>query len=144
MQRMVRLAEFCTLWQYCKLSRQICSKTWIKGRVYPPHAVSEKHITTDLALRATRQAAPSLGRFVATMVMTERHLWLSLSGIKECDKAVLVDAPDLPSGLFGTSVEVKVDRFREARTQSATFGKFNPHRVQAPPKSSEPSPGTSS
>lgn len=45
-----------------------------------------------------------------------RHLWLNLSGIKECDKAVLLDAPVSPSGLFGTAVEMVVDRFREART----------------------------
>lgn len=79
---------------------------------------------------------------IATILKTKRHLWLNLSGIKECDKAVLVDTPDLPSGLFGTAVEIEVDRFREVRTQSATFGKFIPRRVQAAPKqsvSSEPS-----
>lgn len=64
------------------------------------------------------------------MVAMERHLWLNLSGIKECDKAVLLDA----SGLFGTAVETVVDMFREARMQSAAFGKYIPQRVQASPK----------
>jgi len=41
-----------------------------------------------------------------------------LSGIRESDKTVLHDAPVSPSELFGTAVEMVVDRFREARTQS--------------------------
>lgn len=35
--------------------------------------------------------------------MTERHLWLNLSGIWEKDRTFLLDAPLSPSGLFGDS-----------------------------------------
>lgn len=75
---------------------------------------------------------------------TSSSMWLNFSGIKEYDKAILLDAPVLPFGLFGASVETVVNRFREVRAQMAAFGKFIPHRVQAPPRTSEPLPGTSS
>lgn len=45
------------------------------------------------------------------------HLWLNLSVIKEKDKSFLLNTPILPSGLFGTSVETVVERFKEARKQ---------------------------
>lgn len=73
-----------------------------------------------------------------------RHLWLNLSGIKECDKAVLLDAPFLPSGLFDTTVEIVVVRFKEVRMHLAAFGMCIPRWVQVPPKSFAPLPGTSS
>ncbi|XDV16376.1 hypothetical protein PO909_016121 [Leuciscus waleckii] len=37
-------------------------------------------------------------------------LWLNLSGIKEKDRAFLLEAPISPSGLFGDSVNIVVDR----------------------------------
>lgn len=67
-----------------------------------------------------------------------------MSGIKECYRAVLLDASVSPSGLFGTAVETVVHRFRETKTQLDTFGKFIPRRVQAPTKSSTPPPGINS
>jgi len=77
---------------------------------------------------------------MAAMVMMERHLWLNLSGIKECDKAGFLDAPVLPSGLFGAAVEMVVNRFKEARMQSAAFEKF----ISLLLNCLEPLPGTSS
>lgn len=74
-----------------------------------------------------------------------RHLWLNLSGIKECDKAVLLCAS--PSGLFGTAVEMVVDRFREWRMVEQGSGPSS-HPLfsvsSAPHKSIVPFPGTSS
>lgn len=46
------------------------------------------------------------------------------------DKNVLLDALALPSELFGTSVEMVIERFREARAQSAAFKKY----IQIHPK----------
>ncbi|XP_056596267.1 uncharacterized protein LOC130414411 [Triplophysa dalaica] len=40
----------------------------------------------DVSLRATREAARSLGRSMGAMVATERHLWLNLSDMKPSDK----------------------------------------------------------
>lgn len=53
----------------------------------------------------------------------ERYLWLNLTGIKEKDKAFLLDALILLSGLFG-------DRYQEAKLQSVVFKERIPHCVQ--------------
>lgn len=61
---------------------------------------------------------------MAAMVIMERHLWLNLADIGKKEKAFLLDALLSSSGLFGTSVEVVVEKFREAKVQSAAFRKF--------------------
>lgn len=44
-------------------------------------AVLELRHITDLALRATKREARAIGRTLADMVATERHLWLNLAGL---------------------------------------------------------------
>lgn len=68
---------------------------------------------------------------------------LNLSGIKESDKAVLLDG-HLALRLLGTVVEMVVDKFRKVRRSLDAFGMYIPRRVEAPPKSSMHFPGTSS
>lgn len=41
------------------------------------------------------------------LIVTEMHLCLNLSELKEKDKSFLLDALVLPTGLFGTAVEVQ-------------------------------------
>ncbi len=45
-----------------------------KGQGLSPDEVAELRRTTDLALRATKQAATAMVRSMAAMVVTERHL----------------------------------------------------------------------
>ncbi len=56
---------------------------------------------------------------MAAPVVTERHLWLNLSQIKDKDRAFLLNAPISPSGLFGGAVNSVVDRFLETKKQAA-------------------------
>lgn len=42
-------------------------------------------------------------------------------GIKERDKAFLLDAPISPFGLFGDTVNTVVDNYQEVTHQSAAF-----------------------
>ncbi|ROL54738.1 hypothetical protein DPX16_3891 [Anabarilius grahami] len=98
--------------------------------------VQELRKATDLALRATKETAKSIGRSMAALVAMERHLWLNLSDIKERDKNVLMDAPLSPVGLFGDAVSSVVDRFQETRKQSAAFQRFLPRRIH-PPEAAE-------
>ncbi len=65
------------------------------------------------------------------MVAAERHLWLTLSDMKEKDRVVLMDAPLAPSGLFGDAINSVVDRFQEASKQAAAFQRFLPRRSVA-------------
>ncbi|CAM4598264.1 unnamed protein product [Leuciscus chuanchicus] len=115
-----------------------------QGAGLPPDAMAELRRTTDLALRATKQSAVSVGRAMAAMVTTERHLWLNQADIGEKEKTFLLDSPVSPSELFGPSVETVVDKFREARARSAAFKSFIPRRSSAQPRQAgEPGPSWS-
>ncbi|KAL0174634.1 hypothetical protein M9458_030602, partial [Cirrhinus mrigala] len=48
--------------------------------------ISELRRTADLSLRATKETAPAIGRSMAALVAVERHLWLTLSDMKEKDR----------------------------------------------------------
>ncbi len=97
---------------------------------------------TDLSLRATKQTARAIGRSMAAMVSTERHLWLNLTGIKDKDHTFLLDAPISPSGLFGDAVNTVATRFREAKRYEEAFVRFLPHRAQeSGPSATRSQPG---
>ncbi|XP_016347737.1 uncharacterized protein LOC107693005 [Sinocyclocheilus anshuiensis] len=55
--------------------------------------IEELRRSSDLALRATKQAACAIGRSLAALIVTEKHLWLNLSGLKEKERTFLLDAP---------------------------------------------------
>ncbi len=63
------------------------------GQGLSPDEVAELRRTTDLALRATKQAATAMGRSMAAMVVTERHLWVNLADLEKKEKGFLLDAP---------------------------------------------------
>ncbi len=105
-----------------------------QGQGLPPEAVTELRRTTDLALRTTKQTAAAIGRSMAAMVATERHLWMNLADIGEKEKRFLLDAPVSPSELFGTSVETVVEKFREAKARSAAFKSCLPRRSRSEPE----------
>ncbi|KAL0163886.1 hypothetical protein M9458_039639, partial [Cirrhinus mrigala] len=90
--------------------------------------LEELRRTADLTLRATKETARAVGRSMAVMVAAERHLWLTLSDMKEKDRAFLLDAPLEPSGLFGDAVNSVVSRYQEARKQAAAFQRYLPRR----------------
>ncbi|XP_067245130.1 uncharacterized protein, partial [Chanodichthys erythropterus] len=110
--------------------------------------IQEIRMATDLALRATKETAKEIGRSMAALVAPERHLWLNLSDIRERDKASLMDAPLSPAGLFGDAVTTVVERFQEAKKQSAAFQRFIPRKPRIPPPEADerdqPRPSTSS
>ncbi len=63
---------------------------------------------------------------MAVLVVEQRHLWLTLSDMKENDRVFLMDAPITPFGLFGDAVNSIIDRYQEARKQ-----RFLPHHSLA-------------
>ncbi|KAI2644503.1 Spindle and kinetochore-associated protein 1 [Labeo rohita] len=78
-----------------------------------------------------KETARAVGQCMAAMVVAERHLWLTLSNMKEKDRVFLLDAPLESSGLFGDAVDSVVNRYQEARKQAAAFQRFLPHRSLA-------------
>ncbi len=93
--------------------------------------IAELRRTADLSLRATKETARAIGCSMAAMVAAERHLWLTLSDMKNKDRVCLLDAPLSSSGLFGDAVNSVVDRFQEASKQAAAFRRFLPRRSRA-------------
>lgn len=117
-----------------------------EGEGPTPEDIAELRKAADLSLRVTKETARAVSHSMAAMVVSERHLWLNLSGIREKDRAFLLDAPILPSGLFGDSVNIVVDRFQEAKKQSAAFRQYLPRRSKPkkPAPSGQPQPSASS
>ncbi len=90
-----------------------------EGKAISPNTVCELRQATYLSLRATKEMAKSIGRSMAALVATERHLWLNLSNIKGKDKNFLMDAPIFPFGLFGGAVNSVIEGFQESAKQAA-------------------------
>ncbi|KAI2656961.1 Transposon Ty3-G Gag-Pol polyprotein [Labeo rohita] len=66
-----------------------------------PATLTELRSATDLALRATKATAQAIGRSMASLVVPERHLWLTLTEIKDADKVPFLDAPISPQVCLG-------------------------------------------
>ncbi len=64
------------------------------------------------------------------MVITERHLWVNLADIGKKEKDFLLDALISPSKLFGISVKMVVEKFREAKARSSAFKNLHSKKVQ--------------
>ncbi len=71
--------------------------------------------TTDLALRATKTTAQAIGRSLSSLIALERHLWLTMTEMKEVDYVLFLDAPISSGSLLGPAVEGFAERFTEAQ-----------------------------
>ncbi len=79
-----------------------------------PGVLQELRTATDLALRATKVTARALGQTMSTLVVQERHLWLTLADMRESDKHRFLDSPISQAGLFGGGLCPTVLRRTEA------------------------------
>ncbi len=94
---------------------------------------------TDLALHATKATAQAIGRSMSSLVVLERHLWLTLTAMKEADKGPFLDAPVSSSNLSGPAVEGFAEHFTEAQKSSQAMRHFLPKRASSA-ASSRPKP----
>ncbi len=108
-----------------------------------PGLMQELCTATDLALRATKVTARSLGKAMSTMVVQERHLWLNLAEMKDVDKARFLDAPITQAGLFGDTVEGFAQQFSAVQKQTEAIQHILPRRgapaAAAAPRTGPPS-----
>ncbi len=86
-----------------------------------PGVMQELRTATDLALRATKVTARALGQTMSTLVVQERHLWLTLADMREADKHRFLDSPISQAGLFGEAVEDFAQQFSAAQKQTEAF-----------------------
>ncbi len=110
---------------------------------HDPGVLSELRTATDLALRAPKVTARSLGRAMSTMVVQERYLWQCLADMKEVDKARFLNAPVSQTGLFGNAVENFAQQFSAAQKQTEAIRHILPRAAassQAAPRPSRPPP----
>ncbi len=103
-----------------------------------PATLRELRSATDLALRATKTTAQAIGRSMASLVVLGRHLWLTLTEIKDADRVSFLDAPISPSGLFGPAVKGFAERFTEAQKASQAMRHFLPKRSSPAAAQSRP------
>ncbi len=83
-----------------------------------PGVLQELRTATDLALRATKVTAWALGQMMSTLVVQERHLWLTLVDMRKSDKHRFLDSPISQAGLFGDAVEDFAQQFSAAQKQT--------------------------
>lgn len=76
------------------------------------------HSATDLALRVTKKTAQGIGRSMSSLAVLQRHLWLTLTDMRDSEKARLMDAPISPNSLFGDAVGSFSEKLLEVQKQS--------------------------
>ncbi len=106
-----------------------------------PGVLQELRTATDLALRATKVTARALGQTMSTLVVQERHLWLTLADMRESVKHRFLDSPISQAGLFGEAVEDFAQQFSAAQKQTEAFRHILPRRsaaVSTPPPAAAP------
>ncbi len=106
-----------------------------------PGVLQELRTATDLALRATKVTTRALGQTMSTLVVQERHLWLTLADMRESDKHRFLDSPISQAGLFGEAVEDFAQQFSAAQKQTEAFRHILPRRsaaVSTPPPAAAP------
>ncbi len=106
-----------------------------------PGVLQELRTATDLALRATKVTARALGQTMSTLVVQERHLWLTLADMRESDKHRFLDSPISQAGLFGEAVEDFAHQFFTTQKQTEAFRHILPRQsasVSSPPPAAAP------
>ncbi len=94
--------------------------------------LNEVRVATDYILRVSRCAALSLGRRMASTVVAQRHLWLTLSDVPDQDRAVYLDEPVSAEGLFGQSLDAMQAKFELRKKQTEALSSIIPRRDAKP------------
>ncbi len=101
-------------------------------------SLKDMRSATDLALCATKSTAQAIGRFMSSLIVLERHLWLIRMEMKEVDKIPFLDATILSGSLFRPAVEGFAERFTEAQKSSQAMRHYLPKRTSSSSASSRP------
>ncbi len=92
----------------------------------------------DQALRATKATAQAIGCSMSSLIVLERHLWLTMTEMKEADQIPFLDTPISSGSLSGPAVECFAERFTEAQKSSQAMRHFLPKRTSSSSASSRP------
>ncbi len=82
----------CTLWQLQAYQADLL-KELDEGEEIKSEDITELRRTADLSLHETKETAYAIGRSMAALVAEERHMWLTLSDIKELGRRQVPGGP---------------------------------------------------
>nr|XP_013884265.1 PREDICTED: uncharacterized protein LOC106532682 [Austrofundulus limnaeus] len=80
--------------------------------------LNEIRLSSDHILCVSRCAALALGKGMASTVVVQRHLWLTLSDVPDKDRAAYLDEPIMPTGLFGQELDIIQTKFEQRKKQA--------------------------
>ncbi len=89
-------------------------------------SIRDLRSATDLALRATKATAQAIVRSMSSLLVLKRHLWLTMTEVKEADKVSFLDAPVSSGSLFGPAMEGITECFKGAQKSSQAMRHFLP------------------
>ncbi len=95
---------------------------------------------TDLALCTNNATSQAIKHSMSSLIVFERHLWLTMKEIKEANKVPFLDTPVSLGSLFGPAVEGFAERFTEAQKSSQAMQHFLPKRTSSSSAFSRPRP----
>ncbi len=95
---------------------------------------------SDLALCVTKATAQAIGLSMSSLIVLERHLWLTMTEMKEADKVPFFDAQVLSGSLFGPAVEGFAECFTEAQKSPQAMRHFLPKPTSSSTASNLPRP----
>ena len=99
---------------------------------------------TSAAVFLAQGAAICSGRSMASSVVIQRNLWLSLTAMRDADKTALLNAPVSKDGLFGPAVASASERFSRLEAERKHLSGHMPLQRKPPAASSSlASAGTS-
>ncbi|KAI2653889.1 ORF V: Enzymatic polyprotein [Labeo rohita] len=102
---------------------------------WPPY----RKVLTKVQWRNSAPPPTSLGQVMSTIVVQERHLWLTLAQMADVDESRFLDAPISQSGLFGDTVEDFAQQFSAVQKQTEAIKHILPRR-DIPSTSAGPPP----
>lgn len=101
----------------------------------PPESHFRKlQLATDLALKVTKKTTQGIGCSVGSLVALQHYLWLMLIDMSDSEKALLLDMPISPHGLFGNAVGYFSEKFLKVQKQSKVLSHVLPKWGAGPAK----------
>ncbi len=91
-----------------------------------PGLMQELRTVTDLALRATKVTAWSLGQTMSTLVVQEQHLWLDLADMSKSNKHRFLNSPISQAGLSGDAMDSFAQQFSISQRRTEAIGDILP------------------
>lgn len=121
--------------QNCAYYSSNCWKSSHCSLCHPYHGCASSlpsEDAADLVLRVTKKTAQGIGHSMGSLMVFQRHLWLTLMDMRDSEKAQLLDVPISPHGFFGDAVG-SLEKFLVAQKQSKVLSHFLPKWAAAPP-----------